>query len=61
MWYMCVCVCVCVCVCMYVCLCVCVYILYKLLYLLFFGEANCLFLPSLKAIHLMVKALIFVS
>ena len=38
--------------------CVCVYMLYKSLYLLFFGLADC---SVLKVIHLMLRAMIFVS
>ena len=43
------------------CLCVCMNILYKSLHWLFFGLAGCLFLSVLKVIHLMLKAMIFVS
>ena len=45
----------------YTCVSVCVYILYKSLHWLFFGSAGCLFLSAWKVIHLMLKAMAFVS
>ena len=45
----------------YMYVCACVYILYKLLYLLFFGQADCLFSSALKVIHLMLRTTIFVT